>query len=123
MVAEGVAEAVVTLLGTVADRAVVAVDLEAAGATAPEVVGAVRAGTDPVIIGAVAPTVLLLLVGALRGRRVEAMTKMMTTTAMIHRETVVGIDALILDPLTLGVPPSFREKVMVPSSLGKRLTP
>ena len=122
MVAEGVTEAVVILLGTVAVPAAVAVDLVAAGATVPEVVGAVQAGTDPVI-GAVDLTTLLLLVGVLRDHRVEATMKMMMTTTMIHRETVVGIDALIPDPSILGVLHSSREKVMVPLSLGKRLTP
>ena len=122
MAAEGVAEAVVILLGTVAVPAAVAVDLVAAGATVPEVVGAVRVGMDPVI-GAVDLMTLLLLVGVLRDHQVQATMKMIMITTMIHRETVVGIDALIPDPSILGVLHSFREKVMVPLSLGKRLTP
>ena len=122
MVAEGVAEAVVILLGTVAVPAAVAVDLVAAGATVPEVVGAVKVGMVPVI-GAVNLMTLLLLVGVLRDHLVQATMKMRMITTMIHRETVVEIDALIPDPSIPVVRRSSREKVMELLSLGRRLTP
>ena len=122
MVAEGVAEAVVILLGTVAVPAAVAVDLVAAGATVPAVVEVVKVGMVPVI-GAVNLMTLLLLVGVLRDRRVQATMKMRMITTMIHRETVVEIDALIPDPSIPVVLRSSREKVMVLLSRGRRLTP
>ena len=122
MVAEGVAEAVVILLGTVAVPAAVAVDLVAAGATVPAVVEVVKVGMVPVI-GAVNLMTLLLQVGVLRDHLVQATTKMRMITTMTHRETVVEIDALIPDPSIPVVRRSSRGKVMELLSLGRRLTP